>query len=292
MGKTQDSSGKLYVVGTPIGNLDDASPRALQVLGSVDAVLCEDTRVTSKLLARFGISVALERCDENVIRERAQALVERISAGQKLAFVSDAGMPCISDPGQVLVDAVLDAGLPCEVVPGPSAVSCALAASGLRAENFFFAGFVPRKAGEQQRLLERLARVPGALVFYESPRRVAKSLAVLAQVLPTRRIALCRELTKLHEEVLRGSAQELLAMLEAREDLKGECVLVVEAPDAAQLDALERAAATTAEEQPSLEDAIRSGLDAGEAPTKLAKRLAKSYGIARDEVYKRVVDAR
>ena len=191
-------SGCLYMVGTPIGNLGDMSPRVAEAFRAADAICCEDTRVTSKLLAHLGISKSLVRCDENVIAQRAPELVDRLLAGETLAFASDAGMPSVSDPGQVLVDAARDAGVDVQVIPGPSACVTALVASGISCEHFFFEGFLPRKHGERVRRLGELAGVPGALLFYESPHRAAASLEAIAQVFPKRRVALCRELTKLH----------------------------------------------------------------------------------------------
>ena len=174
--------GLLSVVGTPIGNLEDASPRVRRVLGEADVVLCEDTRVTGRLMSAFGLHVRLERCDENVMAEKIEQVLGRLAAGERVAFVSDAGMPGVSDPGQRLVDAALDAGVRVEVVPGPSAVTCALVASGLASEHFFFEGFLPRKRGAQLARLAELAAVPGTLVVYESPRRVAETLANVAEV--------------------------------------------------------------------------------------------------------------
>ena len=275
---TAARAGCLSIVGTPIGNMDDASMRMARTLAEADAILCEDTRVTGKLCARLGISTPLERADENVLGARIPTFVERIAAGEHLAFVSDAGMPCVSDPGQRLVDAALDAGLKIEVIPGPSAVTSALALSGLSSARFFFAGFLPRKRGEQRAELERLSRVPATLVAFESPKRVAATLANIAEVMPSRRVALVREITKIHEEVLRGTAAELAAECDARDVLKGECVLVIEEGEAVA-------------EAPSvsLEDAIAAGLAAGEPKSALAKRLAKEYGMSRSEIYDKLV---
>lgn len=280
------NQGKLSLVGTPIGNLSDASPRVLETLRAADVLLCEDTRVTSKLLARFEIKVALERCDENVIASRVASVLDRLRAGQRIAFVSDAGMPGVSDPGQRLVDAALDEGLPVEVIPGPSAVTCALVASGLAMDHFFFEGFLPRKAGEQKRRLEALASVPGALVFYESPHRVAATLASVAEVFPARRVALVRELTKLHEECVRALAPELAEQIAARHEIKGECVIVVEGPSEEEL-----AARTTpaADDAMTLEEAIQEGLAAAEPKSALAKRLSKQFGVSRSDIYNRLV---
>ena len=277
------AGGLLSVVGTPIGNLNDASPRVIETLRASDVILCEDTRVTGRLLAHFGIHVPLQRADENVLDRRIEGTLERLSAGEHVSFVSDAGMPGVSDPGQKLVDAALDAGMRIEVIPGPSAVTCALVASGLPMEHFFFEGFLPRKKGPMSMRLRELAAIPGALVFYESPRRVAATLAVMAEVFPQRRVALVRELTKLHEEVVRGRAAEVAQEIEARGELKGECVLVVEGPTAGE--------EHVSREEPSdsLDEAIAAGLEAGESKTHLAKRLAKTYHLSRNEVYDRIV---
>ena len=282
------SSGTLSIVGTPIGNLRDASPRVIETLSSADVVLCEDTRVTAKLMSAFGLHVRLERCDENVMAEKVEGVMERIAGGERVALVSDAGMPGVSDPGQRLVDAALDAGLRVEVIPGPSAVTCALAASGLASEHFFFEGFLPRRAGAQRSRLGELAVVPGTLVIYESPRRVADTLANVAAVMPGRRVALARELTKLHEEVVRGEAAELAAEVVSRGEMRGECVIVIAGPGEDEL-ARRRLAASGPER--TLEDEIAAGLAAGEAKSALAKRLARAFGLPRAEVYDAVVAA-
>ena len=282
----RSAAGILSLVGTPIGNLSDASPRVLDTLRAADVLLCEDTRVTGKLLARFGIRVPLERCDENVIARRVESVLARVAAGQRVAFVSDAGMPGVSDPGQRLVDAAHDEGLPVEVIPGPSAVTCALVASGLPMEHFFFEGFLPRKAGERARRLAELAPVPGALVFYESPRRVADTLDSIAEAYPARRVALVRELTKLHEECVRDVAPELAQRIRDRGELRGECVVVVEGPGADELASLARVAAAAPS---SPEDAIREGLAAGVPKSALAKQVGRTFGIERSEAYDLVV---
>ncbi len=281
-------AGALSLVGTPIGNLDDASPRVIQTLRDADLLLCEDTRVTSKLLARFGIQVSLMRCDQNVMASRVQGIMDRIERGERVAFVSDAGMPGVSDPGQQLADAALLRGLKLEVIPGPSAVTCALVASGLPMTSFFFEGFLPRKAGARERRLRELASVPGALVFYESPHRVVATLQSIAEVAPLRRVALVRELTKVHEEVLRDVAPELARRIAERGEIRGECAIVVEGPVEGERDAADDEGPAT------FEEAIRAGLETGESKTRLAKRIAKEFGIARADVYDRIVgfDAR
>lgn len=281
-------SGCLYMVGTPIGNLGDMSPRVAKAFRAADAICCEDTRVTSKLLAHLGISKTLIRCDENVIVQRAPELVDRLLAGETLAFASDAGMPSVSDPGQVLVDAARDAGVEVQVIPGPSACVTALVASGISCEHFFFEGFLPRKHGERVRRLSELACVPGALLFYESPHRAAASLQAIAQVFPKRRVALCRELTKLHEEVLRDKAPALLETVLARGEMRGEMVIVVAppAPDemvgiAVQVDA--------PDQQELLAEDIACALEADEPASVIAKRLSQKYSLRKREVYARVL---
>ena len=281
---TREGAGLLSVVGTPIGNLSDASPRVRDTLRDSDVILCEDTRVTGRLLSSFGLHVPLQRADENVLARRIETTLERLAAGEHVSFVSDAGMPGVSDPGQRLVDAALDAGVRVEVVPGPSAVTCALVASGLPMEHFFFEGFLPRKHGPQVARLRELAAIPGALVLYESPHRAAATLAAVAEVFPLRRVALVRELTKLHEEVVRGTSAEVAARIAEREELKGECVIVIEGPVPG-----EDAPAQALSPATTLDEDIAAGLEAGESPSRLAKRLARKRGLTRNEVYDRVV---
>lgn len=296
MGSVDDSSGgtpakasglggMLSLVGTPIGNLRDASPRVLDTLRNADVLLCEDTRVTAKLLARFDIRVPLQRCDENVMAARLQGVLDRVEAGERVAFVSDAGMPGVSDPGQQLMDAALDRDLRTEVIPGPSAVVCALVSSGLPMEHFFFEGFLPRKAGAKARRLEELMAVPGSLVFYESPHRVVATLSSIAETMPLRRVALVRELTKVHEEVVRDVAPRLARRVAQATEVRGECVIVVEGPVAGE----ERPRALFSAR--TLDEAVAVGLAAGESKSRLAKRLAKEFSLGRAEVYDRIVAA-
>lgn len=251
--------------------------RALDVLREADCVCAEDTRVTGKLLAHFGIEARLERCDENVIAKRSASLVERMSAGEHIAFCSDAGMPGVSDPGLVLVDAARDAGVPVDVLPGPAAVTTALVAAGFPGTAFFFGGFFPRKDGERKALLQKLAALDAALIFYESPHRVASAVGAIAQELGKRRVALCRELTKMHEEVLRLPADELAENLNARDSIKGEIVLVIEAPSASEL--------AVDLEDPSLHERIREELAGGAKKSALAKSLATELGVSKNDLY-------
>lgn len=285
------AEGMLSLVGTPIGNLGDLSARAVETFRRADAVCCEDTRVTGKLLAYLGISKPLVRCDDNVIERRAPELVGRVLAGERIAFASDAGMPSVSDPGQVLVELSRCEGAPVEVIPGPSACVTALVLSGMPSDQFFFEGFLPRKHGERVRRLQRLAPVPGALIFYESPHRVEASLKAIAEVFPQRTVALCRELTKLHEEVLRAPAPELHEQVLERGELKGEMVIVVAPPSEDELDRLEAALAagasigTPVDPDELLRSDIAEGLSAGDSANALAKRLAQKYSRKKRDVY-------
>ncbi len=235
-------SGRLVVCPTPIGNLEDVTLRVLSALREADVVACEDTRRTRVLLDRYGVAARLVSYHEHNEERRAAELVERMREGQVVALVSDAGMPLVSDPGYVLVRACVGAGLPVEVLPGPSAAITALVASGLPADEWRFAGFLPRKKGELRRTLSEPG---GTLVAFESPWRLPATLALLAELDPDRQAAVCRELTKAHEEVVRGSAAELAERYAGRPP-KGEVVLVL-APfvpsgssDSAALNALGR----------------------------------------------------
>lgn len=298
MAACSSTSGRLIIVGTPIGNLGDLTPRVAQAFEAADAICCEDTRVTSKLLAHLGISRPLMRCDENVIASRSPELIGRILAGDVIAFASDAGMPSVSDPGQVLVDAAREAGVDVEVIPGPSACVTALVASGISCEHFYFEGFLPRKHGERVRRLSQLAAIPGALLFYESPHRVAASLEALAEVFPARQVALCRELTKLHEEVLRAQAPYLLEQVRERGELKGEMVLVVAPPSEEELAAFASmmpgaavGAAGAVDVDEALQKDIQDELAQGEPASAIAKRLSQRYSLKKRAVYERVLAA-
>lgn len=298
MAACSSTSGRLIIVGTPIGNLGDLTPRVAQAFEAADAICCEDTRVTSKLLAHLGISRPLVRCDENVIASRSPELIGRMLAGDVIAFASDAGMPSVSDPGQVLVDASREAGVDVEVIPGPSACVTALVASGIPCEHFYFGGFLPRKHGERMRRLSQLAAIPGALLFYESPHRVAASLEAVAEVFPTRQVALCRELTKLHEEVLRAQAPYLLEQVRERGELKGEMVLVVAPPSEEELAAFASmmpgaaaGAAGAVDVDEALQKDIEDALAQGEPASAIAKRLSQRYSLKKRAVYERVLAA-
>jgi 16S rRNA (cytidine1402-2'-O)-methyltransferase len=220
-------TGKLVLCGTPIGNLDDLSPRAIKALESADIVACEDTRRTRKLLSHFGVRAReLVVYHEGNERQKARDLTARIARGQTVVLVSDAGMPGLSDPGYHLVTACTEAGIDVAVVPGPSAAITALALSGLPPARFVFEGFLPRKQGDRRRRLHELVDEPRTIVFYESPHRIEACMGDLLECLGDRPACLARELTKLHEEVRRGSLAELNQSVRA-EPVRGEIVVVV-----------------------------------------------------------------
>ncbi|MEO0326328.1 MAG: 16S rRNA (cytidine(1402)-2'-O)-methyltransferase [Myxococcota bacterium] len=271
----------LWVVATPIGNLEDITLRALRLLREADVVLAEDTRRTRKLLTHFDIGTPLEAFHAHSDDGRVTTLVRRLEGGATMVLVSDAGTPLVSDPGIRLVAAARAARLPVSVAPGASAVLAALAGAGLRAERFRFLGFPPRAGGKRGRFLDALAGDPAAQVLYEAPGRTPALLRDLAPRLGARRVALCRELTKLHEEFRVGTAAELAESAEAAADaIRGEVTLVIEADDAAgtpePLDDTE------------LEAFVRERLVAGQRPKAVAKALAARQGISGSEAYARV----
>jgi len=225
-GRPTSGGGTLFLVATPIGNLEDVTRRALRTLSEVSAVAAEDTRRTRRLLAHYGIAAPVVSLFEHNERQRIPRLVERLRAGESLALVTDAGSPGIADPGYRLARAASEAGLRVESVPGPSALIAALQVSGLPTDRFTFAGFLPVKPGARRRMLEELAERRETVVVFEAPHRIEKALADLEQVWGSRPIALARELTKTFEQVLRGSAAEVRAALGA-EQRRGEMVLVL-----------------------------------------------------------------
>jgi 16S rRNA (cytidine1402-2'-O)-methyltransferase len=266
-------AGRLIVCPTPIGNLEDITLRVLAALRDADLVACEDTRRTRVLLDRYGVSAKLVSYHEHNESERATELVGRMRSGSVVALVSDAGMPLVSDPGYVLVRACVAAGLGVEVLPGPSAALSALVASALPAERWQFVGFLPRKRGD----LERVLAQPETLVAFESPRRVAASLSTLAALDPERQVAVCRELTKIHEEIVRGTAAELAARY-AGQDPKGEIVVVVGPADPAR---------------PGLDaplDALRRLVAAGAKPRPAASVVAELTGVSANALYRALND--
>ena len=272
------TDGRLIVCATPIGNLCDVTLRVLEALKVADVIEAEDTRVTSRLLARYGIPTTMEPYHAKNLLRRTPEVVARVASGQAVALVSDAGTPGVSDPGAHLVDACVDAGLAVDVLPGPSAIITALVASGLPTFAFYFGGFLPRKAGERRRALERLSTLEATLVFYESPRRTSATLASIAEVMPGREAAMARELTKLHEEVVRGEVGGLALQMADRE-LKGEVVLLVGPP------------ARNAAGEGSRPDAIelRAQVDAlvaaGSSRKDAVRAVSERTGLPRNDVY-------
>ena len=273
----------LYLVGTPIGNLEDITLRALRVLRGVDRVLCEDTRETAHLLAHYEIKVPTQSCDEHKEQACAQDAVARIRAGKRLALVTDAGLPGISDPGARVAAAVARDGLPVVPVPGANAALTALVGSGLGTDRFLFCGFLPSKAGARRTELERLEALvraggePLLLVCYEAPHRILEMLEDVAVVWGVEcRVVLARELTKLHEEFVRGSVADVRKQLAKRERVRGEMVVLVEAqPEVSGGPAEETIAAL-------LERLMKEGLSEKDA----LKRAARERGIGKSEVYR------
>jgi 16S rRNA (cytidine1402-2'-O)-methyltransferase len=265
-------SGRLVVCPTPIGNLEDITLRVLSALREADVVACEDTRRTRVLLDRYGVKAKLVSYHEHNEQARSSELVGRMREGAVVALVSDAGMPLVSDPGYVLVRGCVAAGLPVEVLPGPSAAITALVASGLPADEWHFHGFLPRKKGE---LRQVLSHPDGTLVAFESPRRLPATLRLLADLDAEREVAVCRELTKVHEEVVRGTAAELASRY-ASAPPKGEIVLVL-APAAPP---------DTESADPAALDAVRQLVAAGAHPRKAATVVAGLTGSSANALYR------
>jgi 16S rRNA (cytidine1402-2'-O)-methyltransferase len=269
------TEGRLIVCPTPIGNLEDVTLRVLSALRDADVIACEDTRRTRVLLERYGVQASLVSYHEHNEAARTGELVARMRDGDVVALVSDAGMPLVSDPGYVLVQGCVAAGLAVEVLPGPSAALAALVASALPSDAWRFAGFLPRKRGA---LLEVFAS-PETVVAFESPRRVGASLAVLASLDPDRRVAVCRELTKVHEEIVRGTASELAARY-AESDPRGEIVLVIAgAPRRTGVD-------------PEAIDAVRRLVAAGAKARPAASVVAELTGAPANALYKAAAETR
>ncbi len=269
----------LFIVSTPIGNLGDLSHRAVETLRAADVVLAEDTRRTSILLRHFEIGTRLLSAHEHNEAARAGTVVEMLREGKQVALVSDAGTPLLSDPGARIVREVVAAGFDVVPIPGASALLAALVASGIAADTFTFLGFPPRKGPERVELLEEIAASPRASVLYESPNRVARLLADLAEACgPTRRAAVARELTKMHEEFVRGTLAEAAAHFADREVL-GEIVVVVEGRSA-------DAVAEEAVDELAAESLAKALLAQGQSPSAIAKELRRRLGISRNDAYR------
>jgi 16S rRNA (cytidine1402-2'-O)-methyltransferase len=277
-------AGRLFLVATPIGNLEDLSPRARTTLQSVSAIFCEDTRVTGKLASRFGFVAPRLSCHQHNEASRVGELLERLFRGEDVAYVSDAGMPAISDPGQRLVAAAASAGYEVRAVPGPSAAVAALAISGIRAVPHVFLGFAPSRRGARREIFERYRNRDETLVFFEAPHRLAASLADAAEIFGERFAAVGRELTKVHEEVIRGKLAEVARRV-ALQPVRGECVVVIEgaAPAAEGSEA-----ATGDEIDAELARLAEKGLSARER----AKAVARKTGAKSRDVYARILQGR
>lgn len=278
-------AGTLYIVATPIGNLEDITQRALRVLGEVDLVACEDTRRTRVLLNHFGIKTKTISYHEHNERERAAEICELLAAGKNVALVSDAGTPLINDPGFRVANAAIELNLPVVPVPGPTAFVSALVASGLPSDQFFFAGFLPARANARRAQLEELRAIPATLVFYEAPHRINATLKDALEVLGNRRAAVARELTKIHEEIARGSLAELAQRFSAT-PARGEMVLIiggdaVESNEGSSLSS-ENKSGLLVKRVGELES---TGLDAKAA----LKRAAREFGLKRAEAYRLIV---
>lgn len=274
--------GTLYIVGTPIGNLSDFSPHAIEVLKSVDFIAAEDTRVTLKLLNHFEIRATLISYHEHNAASRGPELLQRLMNGENGAIVTDAGMPCISDPGEGLVSLCHDNNIPLATVPGPTAAMTALAASGLPTDRFLFEGFLPIKKGERDAALQMVSRLPHTLIFYEAPHRLRQTLAALLEGLGDRPVTLCRELTKLHEELCRTTLAAAAAEYTQREP-RGEYVLIVAGAEE-----------NSSSDQVTMEQAVglvrRLAAD-GASLSDAARQIAKETGYRKGELYRQALQA-
>jgi 16S rRNA (cytidine1402-2'-O)-methyltransferase len=284
-GNTAEALGCLYVVGTPIGNLEDITLRALRILKEVDQIACEDTRHTQKLLAHYEIRKPLVSYHEHNELTRAPELVLSLEQGAKIALVSDAGMPLVSDPGHRLVALCLRHHVAVVPVPGPSAILASLSASGLPTEEFLFVGFLPARTGERRRALERLRLEERTIILYEAPHRIAEFVADAREVLGDRNACLAREVTKLHEEFRRGKLSELNASLEEH-PAKGEITLLIGPVDPAD-------ARVPADSRQSLAERVEELIHQAKLDRKEALKLAaKERGLTRREAYDKMVEAR
>ena len=261
------------MVATPIGNLEDMTYRAVRALKEADLIACEDTRQTRKLLDHYGIEKPTVSYHEHNEMERSRELAARMLQGATVALVSDAGMPLISDPGYRLVRAAIDNEIRIEALPGASALLTALAASGLPTDSFHFGGFLPAKAGQRQRALEALKDEPATLIFYEAPHRIVEALQAVEQVLGDRTVVVARELTKLHEEFLRGKVTEVRAALAARDTVKGEITLLIGKP------------AGRVETDEPLAEAVEAAIAQGLSRMDTIKAAAHRRGLSKREAY-------
>ncbi len=266
------------MVATPIGNLEDISARAIRILGEVDLIACEDTRHTRKLLDRYGISRPLVSYHEHNEQPRAAELLGDLQAGKNIALVSDAGTPLIADPGYRLVEQAREQGITVTPVPGPCALIAALSASGLPTDSFLFHGFLPPKQGQRRKLLTELKTLAATLIFYEAPHRILETLEDIAATLGERRVVLARELTKIHEEFLRGTPAELRSALAERPSVKGEITVMVARGEATE---------TESDDTP-LDAAVEKLIEAGVPRMEALKTVARKRGLSKRDVYKKL----
>jgi 16S rRNA (cytidine1402-2'-O)-methyltransferase len=262
-------------VATPIGHMEDITLRAIRMLKEVGLIAAEDTRQTRKLIKRYEVSTPLISYHDHNKEKRTPALLEKLKAGNSIALVTDAGTPSISDPGHYLVRAAIRAAIPVVPIPGASALIAALSVSGLPTDNFVFAGFVPRKPAKRKHFLERLKGELRTLIFYESPKRLLALMQEIINLMGDRNAAVARELTKVHEEILRGSLSEILKVLRARPSLKGECTLLVRGYEGTE----------EFDRNLLVRDLRRLGLDTGRPLSELVKEVARRYGLPRKLVY-------
>jgi len=267
------------VVATPIGNLEDISSRAIRILREVDLIACEDTRHTRKLLDRYGITRPLISYHEHNEQPRAAELLADLQAGKNIALVSDAGTPLIADPGYRLVEQARGQGIVVSPVPGACALIGALSASGLPTDSFLFHGFLPPKQGQRRKLLEELKTLKATLVFYEAPHRILETLEDIAATLGERLVVLARELTKIHEEFLRGTPRELRSILAERPAVKGEITVMVAWGESA------------ASDDTPLDAAVEKLMKAGVPRMEALKTIARERGLSKRDVYKKLLDA-
>lgn len=272
-------AGTLYIVATPIGNLEDITYRAVRVLREADVIACEDTRQTRRLLERYGIEGRVVSYHEHNERERAAQLIGELEAAKTVALVSDAGTPLIADPGYRIVHEARERGISVVPIPGPSSILAALSASGLPTDRFLFLGFLPAKAGERRRVLEGVAQIEATLIFFEAPHRILQALDEIGTVLGPRSLVLGRELTKIHEEFLTGTPETLRETLAARASIKGEFTVMVSRPPDAP-----------APSEQEIEDEVAALVAQGTRRTDAVKAIARRFGLSRRDIYRRVSD--
>ena len=275
---TRVMPGLLYVVATPIGNLEDMTYRAVRVLKDAHWVACEDTRTTKHLLDHYGIHTRTISYHEHNEAHRTEDLIARLQQGETGALVSDAGTPLLSDPGYRIVRAAVEAGIRVEAIPGASALLAGLVVSGLPTDQFHFGGFLPPKQGQRTRVLESLRDEPATLIFYEAPHRILESLEDIAATLGEREVVVARELTKFHEEVLRGTPAEIRATLESRDAIRGEFVVLIA-----------KASAPLHDDTPP-EEAVEALVRAGVNRMDAMKTVARQRGLSKRDVYRIVND--